>query len=548
MDDTKRLRVVFTGDTESLTRSFRKVRDEAEETQLKMKEASAKFDDGVTSMKKSLKPLGLALGGTMLATEALGLVAAASFAIVGTAMLGATAAVIGLGLYGSDSAQTLKNSFHNALTSIKTDFNQTVKPFLPEFNQIATQTATGLVQAFQNFTPAITDLLQTMAPIMGSVAGGLGNFGSFMAQQAEMIINAFGSVSEFFTGQMAQGLKVFVNGLDSLIADLIKIGGPLIGPILTAFGNLTSSLGSGLLNAFNKNRQAITELVTGLIKLVGDFLMLIPPMITFASHFAGIINFIADHKWVIDALIIGFLAVKTAMFLSGAAEAFMGAMALIKGAWISFTALLEANPIILIIGAIILAGTLLITHWQQVKAVAMDVWRSVSGFFTNLWHDIDSVWQALVKDTEKILSGIVDAIEAPFKTAFSGIKSGVQDVENVIRGLKNTITSVPNKVGGLLSHIPGFAGGTDFAPGGLSLVGEQGPELVNLPRGSQVIPADKSSGMMGHGSVNLTVNVGVVAGGNVQDLAATIYRELQRLSRANGFNGALPNIGVLPTG
>ena len=36
----------------------------------------------------------------------------------------------------------------------------------------------------------------------------------------------------------------------------------------------------------------------------------------------------------------------------------------------------------------------------------------------------------------------------------------------------------------------GFAGGTDYAPGGLAMVGEQGPELVNLPRGSQVIPND----------------------------------------------------------
>ena len=35
-----------------------------------------------------------------------------------------------------------------------------------------------------------------------------------------------------------------------------------------------------------------------------------------------------------------------------------------------------------------------------------------------------------------------------------------------------------------------FAGGTDFAPGGMALVGESGPELVNLPRGSQVVPND----------------------------------------------------------
>jgi hypothetical protein len=36
--------------------------------------------------------------------------------------------------------------------------------------------------------------------------------------------------------------------------------------------------------------------------------------------------------------------------------------------------------------------------------------------------------------------------------------------------------------------IPQFAQGTSFSPGGLAEVGERGPELVNLPQGSQVIP------------------------------------------------------------
>lgn len=39
-----------------------------------------------------------------------------------------------------------------------------------------------------------------------------------------------------------------------------------------------------------------------------------------------------------------------------------------------------------------------------------------------------------------------------------------------------------------LLGIPGYAKGTAYHPGGLAVVGEQGPELLNLPRGSQVIP------------------------------------------------------------
>ena len=53
------------------------------------------------------------------------------------------------------------------------------------------------------------------------------------------------------------------------------------------------------------------------------------------------------------------------------------------------------------------------------------------------------------------------------------------------------------------SNLPRFAGGvTDFA-GGLAIVGEKGPELVNLPSGSDVIPG----GRMGGGSTSITIHV-----------------------------------------
>lgn len=56
------------------------------------------------------------------------------------------------------------------------------------------------------------------------------------------------------------------------------------------------------------------------------------------------------------------------------------------------------------------------------------------------------------------------------------------------------------RTGGLLGSlfgIPGFADGTNFAPGGLAMVGERGRELVRLPRGSQVIPNGQTEAMLG---------------------------------------------------
>lgn len=45
--------------------------------------------------------------------------------------------------------------------------------------------------------------------------------------------------------------------------------------------------------------------------------------------------------------------------------------------------------------------------------------------------------------------------------------------------------------------VPGYAGGTNFHPGGLAMVGERGPELVSMPRGSRVFTNRESMGMMG---------------------------------------------------
>jgi phage-related tail protein len=43
---------------------------------------------------------------------------------------------------------------------------------------------------------------------------------------------------------------------------------------------------------------------------------------------------------------------------------------------------------------------------------------------------------------------------------------------------------------------PAYATGVDHAPGGVSLVGETGPELVNLPEGAGVIPAGPSRDLL----------------------------------------------------
>ena len=70
------------------------------------------------------------------------------------------------------------------------------------------------------------------------------------------------------------------------------------------------------------------------------------------------------------------------------------------------------------------------------------------------------------------------------------------------------------------------AGGTNYAPGGMTLVGEQGPELVNLPRGSQVIPNDVTRGMMGS-SGSIVYSPAIDARGASVDAVARLAQVLE---------------------
>jgi hypothetical protein len=89
--------------------------------------------------------------------------------------------------------------------------------------------------------------------------------------------------------------------------------------------------------------------------------------------------------------------------------------------------------------------------------------------------------------------------------AFTDVIMGAKSFGDAIRGVFNRMATrvldslinnlLSQALGSVLGGIPGFATGTNFAPGGMALVGEKGPELVNLPRGSQVIPNHELPGL-----------------------------------------------------
>jgi len=77
-----------------------------------------------------------------------------------------------------------------------------------------------------------------------------------------------------------------------------------------------------------------------------------------------------------------------------------------------------------------------------------------------------------------------------------------------------------------------LAEGTPRWGGGLALVGERGPELINLPRGAAVYPSDATEAMLaGAGGVNVTIHAAVNNDLDMEVLAQRVADAIRRRGR-----------------
>ena len=153
----------------------------------------------------------------------------------------------------------------------------------------------------------------------------------------------------------------------------------------------------------------------------------------------------------------------------------------------------------------------------------------IAGVFTGNWS---KAWDGVVKIFSNIFTGV--------KEIAKGIINGVINAFNKAIGGLNKIKApdwVPI-VGGKginIPLIPQLAGGTDFWSGGLVQVHERGGEIVDLPRGSRVMPHDKSVAeayKMGAGTSNqnTTINIPKLADQIVVREDADIDRIVNKLA------------------
>lgn len=331
-----------------------------------------------------------------------------------------------------------------------------------------------------------------------------------------------------------------------------------------AWGNLQEELGAKLLPAIEKLSTWAAAKLPAAMAMAERAFARVKPVVedvvaVVREHWPEIqetIEKVVDH---VRTVIGGFVDVATTLW-----ENFgNNVLELIQRVWPRIQQIIEGA--MKIIQGVIKTVTSLIKGdwsgvWEGIKQVVSGVWTAIQGIvggalevlrsaigvalevigsiFKSAWEGIKSAAQTAVRGIVDVFLGMAESVVGAAAAAFSWVpglgpklreaKEAIErfrdDANAALGGINDktvTIKFVRNDFIGPLpagvSRLPAsFVGpvqegrnaqGTSNWRGGLSWVGEHGPELLNLPAGSQVIPHGRSMAMAGAGGEPIHVTV-----------------------------------------
>lgn len=372
------------------------------------------------------------------------------------------------------------------------------------------------------------------------------------SKQNEILANTPDGQLKRMKNQQAALMATIGKGLlpmQKAFIDMASTIMPIIAPVIQDIFGLFSGAFTWIAEVINENKDSIQE---GLSSAMNEVKFVI-------SSLGKVIRWCADNLGflvpVIKAVAGGFVAFNGISKIMPLIKGITGGLISVIKAVRVIVAVLAANPILIAIMAVVAGIYLLVTHWEEIKEVAIEVWTAVSEFISETWdgivnavtgfidrvsalisdlyENIITTLRPILDDVTQIFNGITDFLTGVFTgnwdLAFSGlvqiftgyfdiirnvaegVLNWVQDklqwAADAIQGIRDTGSAIINgTVGKLVGD--GNATGTEYWQGGLTYVNEnQRGEIINLPNGSQVIPHDESMKQLANGNGGVTVNM-----------------------------------------
>jgi len=340
-----------------------------------------------------------------------------------------------------------------------------------------------------NFGPVIVQLVGVVQTRLLPVLQQLGQFvvttlvpiwRSLWSFLSTAVIPLIGTLASFVVTKL---IPPFLNLVSIVISKLQpvfqQLAETLQTKIIPTAQRVVAQIKTQLIPAITPLIQKVIAVGSWFVKLQVTILSkVLPPLIKLAG-------FIISK--VIPAVVT--IITKVALFVTGLIN-FVGAVGRAVGAAIKFAATLQTqvqkgistvvSAVTALPGKIIALGGKMLTAGKSLMGKLFDGIRSAASGAGSL--------------VSSIASSIADAAKGLINDMIRTVNNAIPDYIDV-PGPKNI--DLPN------DPIPYLARGTRNFPGGLAVVGEEGPELVNLPAGSRVTPARQTERELAAGQLDL---------------------------------------------
>lgn len=291
------------------------------------------------------------------------------------------------------------------------------------------------------------------------------------------ILNTWFNNNQDTIDKWGQTVGIVIESAQKTIEDLtrsvIEIGKKVGDYLMPKFKDLWKEIENDVIPVLKDLWKNVIEPLIPVVgeTLVGAFGLLLDTTKNIIKFFADMIKGFQDGDPVIRALAAAFTVLASALAISSAISAISTAFGILTTVTIP--------AVTLAVGGL---ATFLGTPIVMAAIVTTAAVAAITGVITaanNAWDAINNL--KIAQQNE--LNVVKDVIKRNAEVQASGVYS---------QAYKNTWQATTDKsVNSMTKPFSLFAKGTDYAPGGMAIVGEEGPELINLPRGSKVTPNNK---------------------------------------------------------
>lgn len=312
-----------------------------------------------------------------------------------------------------------------------------------------------------------------------------------------------------FFSQHGSQISTIAGAFKKMGPNILRIGGPIAliaAGIMAAwqnsesFRNAATNLFSTLWSSLQTVATAIAPIFQSLISIIG------PVMGAIGDLLAPLVSVLAT------------VVASVAQKIAAVAEVIAPVMARIAG----------------VVGSAAGKIQTLANAWKTLKGGKKKLTTSVSEKAAAILDAIRKAWEKIVEAKKKltvnVLGGAAGALSS-IKSWWGRIKDGATKTLTVNTKRNNSGGGGGGtpKAGGT----PGQATGTKSAEGGWTMVGERGPEMVNLPKGASVHTARETEGLMGSTvTVNMVNNL-AQEGKSVDQIINELTQRLQAAASAS---------------